>query len=268
MDQKKVVKMNKISDLPSKKTPKRLKKKLINFFFSLFIFLVTMIIFYFSSPVSQLSVIYFNELNHISRSTLIELTGLTENERFMTINLQEIESALQSHSLVEDASVKRRGINSLEIQVEEKQIIGCVDVEGELLFILNDGQTISESDEVHIVCQGIMVYGISQTDLEASILTLFVKSLVEVNPYVFSLVEVIEYEPKFGDINRFSLSLKDGNIVKVNSYTMVERLEAYQLMVEKIADRRGEGVTGTFNLDVGLFFEPHIPLRKNDREVF
>jgi len=266
MDQKNVVKINKTSNLSSKKPPKRLRKKLKNFFFSLFIFLVVLIIFYFASPISQLSVIYFNQLNHISRSTLIELTGLTENERFITINLQEIEEKLKSHSLVEQASVMRKGINSLEIQVTEKQIMGCVDIEGEFMYVLNDGQTISESNEVNILCQGIMISGLTQTELDESILSLFVSSLANVNPFFFSLIEAIEYEPKFGDVNRFSLFLKDGNTVIVNSYTMVDRLDLYQEYVEWISIKRGEGVNGTFNLDVGLFFEPYIPSNINDRE--
>ena len=35
-----------------------------------------------------------------------------------------------------------------------------------------------------------------------------------------NLIKEIHYEPMYGDINRFSLFLKDGNTINVNSYNI------------------------------------------------
>ena len=60
----------------------------------------------------------------------------------------------------------------------------------------------------------------------------------------------------YGDINRFSLFLKDGNTINVNSYSMVNKLKYYQTMVDKVSSLY-EGVKGTYHLDVGDYFEPY-----------
>ena len=256
MSQKKIIDISKARKL-RKIPPKSLKKKMKNFFFSASISTVVLVIFYFSSSYSRLSVMYFNKVEFVSRSTLVELTELSEADFFLFLNLRDIEKNLELHPLIENATVRRRGINSLMIQIEEQKIVGCVDVEGEMKYVLGDGQTMSEDDGVNVVCRGIIIHGITNEELEAATLSLFVKALSEVNPIFISLIEEIRYEPQFGDDNRFSLLLKDGNIVKVNSYSMADRLLAYQNMVEHVADRLGEGVTGVFNLDVGIFFQPH-----------
>jgi len=261
MSQKKVIEIGKKSDLYKRKPPRRLKKKLRNFFFSVFIFIIILTIFFFASPLSRLSVIYFSPLELINRSTLIELTGLTEDEPFWRLNLADIATDLETHPLVEKATVSRRGLNALSINIDEKHVMGCVEIEEDLLYVTSDGNTISKNDGVNsVICQDIIIYGLNESDLEESTLKLFVQALVEVNPTFISLIREITYEPKFGDINRFSLILKDGNTVKVNSYTMVERLNEYQSLIQ------GHDVTGILNLDVGLFFEPYHSDDENGEE--
>ena len=75
MEAKKVIQIEKYRKHTKNKPKKRLKKKIKNFFFSLFIILIVGSVFYFTSSMSKLSMIYFDGLNYVSRSQLIEMTA-------------------------------------------------------------------------------------------------------------------------------------------------------------------------------------------------
>lgn len=247
MEHKKIIDINEQLD-KNKKKPKR---KIRTFVFGSLIFLTVIIIFYINSPLSRLSIIYFEGLEVVSRSVLIELSGLNESQLFITLNPSRISENLEMHPLIEQAFVRRSGLNSLIIAVTESQVVGCVDVEGELRYVLTNGETLGESHEVTVVCSDIMIRGLSEADLEGNVLALFVNSLMEVDEITMSLIQEVDYEPKHGDINRFSLFLKDGNTVKVNSYTMAERLRLYPAIAARI------GMAGIFHFDVGNYFTPY-----------
>lgn len=247
------MKDNKIVDITKKlnQNKKKPKRKLGTFFFRGLIFLIIIVIFYAVSSLSRLSVVYFEGLEVVSRSALIELGEISENPWFITLNLNRIRERLEIHPLIEQASVRRKGVNSLTINVTEVQIVGCVDVEGELRYILATGETLRECHKVAVSCSDVIIRGLSELDLEGNILSLFVNSLMEVEEVIISLIQEINYEPKHGDINRFSIFMKDGNTVKVNSYTMVEKLKLYPALALQSDE------IGTFHLDVGVFFEPY-----------
>ena len=85
---------------------------------------------------------------------------------------------------------------------------------------------------------------------------LFIESMMKLDPILINLIKEIHYEPLYGDNNRFSLFLQDGNTIKVNSYSMVEKLKYYQTMVDQVR-QLSEGQCGTYYLDVGDYFEPY-----------
>lgn len=68
MEVKKVVRMEQYRQKSNNRPKKRLKKKFKGFFFSLFIILIVGSVFYFTSSISKLSMVYFEGLNYVSRS--------------------------------------------------------------------------------------------------------------------------------------------------------------------------------------------------------
>lgn len=256
MEVKKVVKMEQYRHKYNNKPKKRLKKKLKGFFFSLFIILIIGSIFYFTSSMSKLSMIYFDGLNYVSRSELMKLTGLSYQDRFLTLDSQQIEENVLNHPLIIDATVKKKAFNQLFIEVQEKDVIGCVELDGGFRYVLSDGQLVEDNQSVKVTCQGTVIYGLTNEALKNSILSLFIQSVTKLDPVFVNLIKEISYEPMYGDVNRFSLFLKDGNTIKVNSYSMVNKLNYYQTMVDQVS-KLYEGVKGTYHLDVGDHFEPY-----------
>lgn len=256
MEQGKVVQFSRNKNQKINKSKKRLKKKIKSFFFSLFIMIIIGVVFYFASPISRLSVIYFNGLNYVKRSELLELTQLTYDELFLKLDLNQIQASIKSHPLIEDVEVSREGLNRLKVDVVEKNIVGCAQVDNQFQFILNDGQLIQNDDNLRAQCEGLIIYGLPNGESNQAVLKLFVKSLTNLDSVFLNIIKEIHYSPLYGDNNRFSLFLVDGNTINVNSYTMVEKLKYYQTMADKVQSMYGE-VKGTYHLDVGDHFEPY-----------
>ncbi|MDO5793208.1 MAG: FtsQ-type POTRA domain-containing protein [Turicibacter sp.] len=256
MEVKKVVRMEQYRQKSNNRPKKRLKKKFKGFFFSLFIILIVGSVFYFTSSISKLSMVYFEGLNYVSRSELMKLSGLSYQDRFLTLDTQQIAKDILKHPLITDVNVKKKGINQLSVEVQEKDVIGCVEMNGGFRYVLSDGQLVEEDQSVKVTCQGTVIYGLTEEALKNSILSLFIQSVTKLDPIFVNLIKEIRYEPMYGDINRFSLFLKDGNTVNVNSYSMVNKLKYYQTMVDKVSSLY-EGVKGTYHLDVGDHFEPY-----------
>ncbi|MDE5977166.1 MAG: FtsQ-type POTRA domain-containing protein [Turicibacter sp.] len=272
MNPKKVISLDRYYHKNRNKPKKRLKKKMQGFFFSLFIIMIVGVIFYFTSPASKLSMIYFEGLNYVSRAELLALTGLSYDDYFLKLDTKKIEADILTHSLITDVMVKRIGFNQLRIEIKEKDIVGCVDLDGKLHYVLSDGELMTDDQMINETCRGIVIYGITNDALKESVLSLFIQSMTELDSTFVNLIKEIQYQPLYGDIHRFSLFLTDGNTINVNSYTMVNKLKYYQTMVNQVSNL-GDSIKGIYHLDVGDYFEPYsstekVLLQEEEQDLF
>ena len=221
-------------------------------FFSLFIILTVVIALYLTTPLSRLGVIYFEGLNALTRSELISLIELNEDELFLRIRLSDIEENIAQHPVVNRVYVSRSWINRLRIDVLEYEVGACAEVEGETFHILTDGTMLHESEGMRANCDEMMIHGLTPFEVEMEVPNLFVGQLMRVDPEIRDLIQMIEHAPKYGDIHRFSLSLIDGNTVKVTTHTMVEQLDTYLRTVLEFLE---PGQTGILHLDGGNTFK-------------
>lgn len=256
MEQRKIVQFTQDRGRKTNKPKKRLKKKVQSLFFSLFIIGIVGVVFYFGSPLSKLSVVYFEGLNYVKRSELLQLANLSYDDYFLKLDLSQIKQNILKHPLVKDVKVEKDGLNNLKVQVLEKDVIACIQGESVLNYVLGDGTTIENTPGKKVNCQGMIISNLAEQELDPSVLKLFVKSVAQLDPIFFSIIKEVKYDPMYGDTNRFSLFLTDGNTVNVNSYTMVGKLKYYQTMVEQVKLNYGD-VKGVYHLDVGDHFQPY-----------
>lgn len=227
-------------------------------FFSFFVVATILTVVYLSTPLSRLGVIYFDGLNVLTRSELISLLDVDYDDFFWNINMGEIREVLDEHPVVQDVRVRRALLNRIRISVVEYEVGSCALIDGELHHILVDGTVLHEDSGLRANCARMMIYGLTETELEEGIASLFVRQLMRVEPQIRDLIEVIEHEPRFGDNYRFSLTMLDGNTVKVTTHTMPEQLNLYREIIEGLMIGGVEvGQTGIINLDVGDVFQPH-----------
>jgi len=222
----------------------------------LFSFLIIIIIFsvvYVTTPFSRLGVVYFEGLNTLTRSELISLIEIDEDELFLSIRTSEIQASVEAHPVVSDAIVTRVLINRIRIEIIEHEVGACALVDGEMFHILTDGVLHHENAGMRANCDEMMIHGLTPSEVEAGVPSLFVRQLMRVDPEIRGLIQMIEHEPDYGDIHRFSLSLIDGNTVKVTAHTMPDYLNLYREFLAYLEP----GQTGVLHIDVGNMFVPH-----------
>ena len=220
--------------------------------FSLFIILVLTAVIYVATPLSRLGVIYFEGLNALTRSELVSLIELEEDGLFLTIRLNNVRDNIRQHPVVNQVYVSRSWINRLHILVIEYEVGACAEVDSEMFHILTDGTMLHESEGMRANCDEMMIHGLSPAEVDAGVPNLFVGQLMLVDSEIRDLIQMIEYAPKYGDIHRFSLSLIDGNTVKITTHTMVDQLELYLRSTLEFLE---PGQTGILHLDVGNVFK-------------
>lgn len=231
----------------------RPRTRLRRAFFSFFVVTIILTAIYFASPLSTLGVVYFDGLVTISRSELISLMDIDENELFISISLSDMRENISAHPIVSEVTISRSWLNRLRIEIVEHTVAVCAWVEGEMHHILIDGALIHESAGMRANCDELTIAGLTHEEVEADVPSLFVRQLMQVDSEVKNLIQMIEYAPAYGDIHRFSLFMIDGNTVIVSSHTMHTYLNLYPRLLSRIEP----GQTGTFRLDVGRTFIPH-----------
>jgi len=227
-------------------------------FFSFFIMIVILSVVYVATSHSRLGVVDFDGLNTLTRSELISLIDIGEDEFFLSIRLSEVQSSVEVHPVVSQANVTRVWPNRIRIEIIEHEVGACALVEGEMFHILTDGVLHHENAGMRANCDEMMIHGLTQYEVDAGVPSLFVRQLMRVDPEIRGLIQMIEHAPLYGDIYRFSLSMIDGNTVKVTSHTMLDYLNLYLVILEGLILEGFEpGQTGILHLDVGNFFDPH-----------
>ena len=221
--------------------------------FSFFIVMVISSVVYVTTPLSRLGIVYFEGLNMLTRSELISLIDIDEDELFLSIRLSDIKDSIEEHPIVSQVNVVRAWINRIRIEVVEYEVAACALIEGEIFHILTDGVLLHENVGMRANCDEMMIHGLMESDMELDVPTLFVRQLMRVDPEIRDLIQMIEHAPLYGDIHRFSLSLIDGNTVKITSHTMPEYLNLYREFMVNIESGR----TGILHLDVGITFKQH-----------
>ena len=221
--------------------------------FSTFLVAVVAVSVYFVSPISRLSLIYFEGHANTNRSELISLASIEEGQFFLFISPRRVQRQITSHPLVDNANVSRVGANRLKIEIEEFPIAVCGVVDNRIVTILNDGAVVFLNEMMPDACNERVIHGITDVELENGVVSLFATQLITVDPNVLNLIRFIEYAPKYGNIHRFSLFLMDGNSINVTSHSLAEYLNTFPLLLANIPP----DVTGVFHLDACCFFVPH-----------
>ena len=226
--------------------------------FSCGIVLVLLLVVYITTPLSRLGIVYFDGLNALTRADLIGLVDIGADDFFLTIRTADVSARIEDHPVINHVTVTRSGINRLRITVEEYEVGACAIINGEVFHLLTDGTLLHEDDGMRANCAGMMIHGLTHVEVDRGIASLFVRQLMRIEPQIRDLIQLIEYDPLYGDVYRFSIAMLDGNIVKITTHTMHEYLNMYREFLEGLMWHGvPQGQTGILHLDVGGFFEAH-----------
>ena len=206
-----------------------------------------------ATPLGRIQAIQIQGNRVLSKQEILERLSLDFGRSIFQLNLKESEKLLENDSLIESANIKRRGFDGISVEIEEQPLIGCLEINQYYYYVLETGDSVTNQEAT--TCQGLTFKGV-QTDEGLESLKLFVQTLDEIENSVRNLIKEVTYEPIYGDVNRFSLFLSDGNTVKVNTYTMAKKMAYYPMLLSQVHQFYGD-VKGEFHLDVGDSFNPY-----------
>lgn len=264
---KKVVSVDnaKMYEETKKKRRRRVKRALVVQITGLFLFIGILVMggLYATSIYARINVVEFEGLNNVSKRELIKLMNVDYRDIIAGVDFTRLNEKILEHPLIETAKIEP-SLNGIKVSVKEKDIIGCF-VSSERNFpVTTTGDVVVYDKYKTAPCYGVMFYELITNQGNES-LKLFTTSLAKMEDSFIRRIESVKQEANYNDYDRYSIQMRDGITIKVNAYTMVDKLVYYDQIIERIRSTYGN-VTGTLHLDVGDRFEADVDLIKIEDE--
>lgn len=185
------------------------------FAFSIVFSLLLIGLVYFLSDLSNIYRITVTGNEYLKSEEIIELSGLSDQNKFLLVFPSKIEKKLKTNSLIEDADVSLHDGKLVEISVKEKKIVAYAPENGMSVLILEDGERIGLSrQEMYLIANAPFVEGFNEEEMATLIRWL---SHCE-RKIIGEISEIHKYpELKYQDVE---LIMRDGNYIFTSVYGM------------------------------------------------
>jgi cell division protein FtsQ len=228
---------------------RRKKRTNRKFTLLLFLFLLTLLgLLYFKSPYSLVQKIHVDGASLASSESYIKKSGIKTGQSMWEIRTSSAEKSIQSNEWVKSVKVKRSGLTSVQIQIEEWQKAAYMETENDVQMVLGNGKLFKTNEEFPPIDAPLL----SDFEDEAVRLRL-VKELTEVDSNIFAMISQIESTPSESDPYRIRLFMNDGNEVRAIIPSFAKKINYYPALLEQI-DGTEKGV---IDLEVGSFFQSY-----------
>ena len=199
----------------------------------------------------------FEGLNVVTKGEIIEMLGINYRDIVAGVDFAELNKRILEHPLIETAKVEPT-LEGVKISVKEKDIFGCFVSDEGNFPVTTTGDVVVYDERKIAPCYGLMFYDL-KTDRGNESIKLFVTTLAKMDSKFLQRIEYVTQEPNYDDFDRYSIKMRDGITVKVNAYTMGEKITYYDQIIDRIRSTYGN-ITGTLHLDVGDRFEADVDL--------
>ena len=216
-----------------KRKKKRIKYKNV-FKFLLFVILI---VFLFKLIISSnISNIYISGNSYLKDQEIIKIAKLEDYPSVFKTFKFAVKKRLVSNDMIISAKVRKRG-TKIYIDVEENRPI-LYDSNISKIIMLDKTQK-----------DGIAITPYLVNYVPDTIYDKFINALTKIEPDVLSRISDIEYNPNTVDMERFYLTMTDGNYVYItlNNFSKINNyIEMY---------KQFQGKKGILYLDAGEYFE-------------
>lgn len=245
--------MKKVIDIEDRiPTLRERRKRRTNRKFTLLLvlFLVTLFgLLYFKSPYSLVQNINVQGAKLASSDSYIAQSGIQEGQSMWEFRTSDAGKTIRRNDWVKDVKVKRSGLTSVEIQVEEWKKAAYVETDTDFQVVLENG-TLFRMEETSAPIDAPLLSGFKNKKIRSRM----VKEIAELNGEVFSMISQIESVPSKADPYRIRLFMNDGNEVRAIISSFAEKMNYYPSLIAQI----GENERGIIDLEVGSFFQTYL----------
>lgn len=183
---------------------KRRKKLIKRIILGLFVFILGIIIFIYKAPIFNLKKINITGLVTISNESLQEKLKYNIGKNIFTLDYNEIEKEIKSNPYVQEVKIRKKGINSININVTENKIAFYLISNDKIKAINNEGVIVEEIDNLGDR-KLTKLSGVDVSEKAVGSKILDDNELPNVLDTFYKMIEVIPEELKISEINILDL---------------------------------------------------------------
>lgn len=221
--------------MKKKKVKIRYKRVLIAL---LILFLIVFSIYYFINL--RIKNIYIYENNILEDQEIIDIAGISDYPKVILTYSSKLEKNLEDNIYIKDASVTHKKLTEVHINIVENYPVFYDSNKEVVIYQNKEESTISE------VVPTLINY------IPDTIYDNFLEKIISIDINVISKISEIKYDPNDVDIERFLLTMKDGNYVYV-SLEKFEKINQYEGIYMDIIEKSEKN--GIIYLDSGDYFD-------------
>ena len=192
-------------------------EKARNTYFVLSILLCLFLIagIYFISGASNIYRIAVTGEHYLKKEDIIELSGLSRNSKYLLAIPMQIENRIKKDPMIKDVKVRRLEGRLVQIEVEEKKVIGYTPENGLNVLLLEDGEKVGIGKErMYLIAYGPFIEGFDEEGKNK-----LCKQLAKCESKIIEQISEIHHFPqlKYQDVE---VIMRDGNYVFTSVYGM------------------------------------------------
>ena len=218
----------------TKKRKKRIIKRII---LLVFVFIVGIIFFIYKAPIFNLKKINFTGLVTLTNESLQEKLKYNIGKNIFTIDYDGIHKDLEENPYIKEVKIRKKGINTIDINVVENNIAFYLVSNNKIKSINNEGIIVEEIDSIG----DRMLTKLSGVDVsEKSIGSKIIDDdkLPETLEIFYRMIEVIPEELRIREINILDLNniiiyIGDIEVILGDSYDLINKVNIALNLIEK-----------------------------------
>ncbi|HLR70589.1 MAG TPA: FtsQ-type POTRA domain-containing protein [Pseudogracilibacillus sp.] len=245
MEKKKIVSIEdripKLKEARKKKANRRLL-----FYLTIFFVLISIII-YLQSPLSHIKEIEVQDNYFLSDEQVVSVSGLALGTNIWMLNKNSVQKKMENHPVIDSAQVKRKLPFTIELDINEHQVVGFLKEEESTYYpVLESGMIISNSDIVYDGDNPLLT-NFDDDDY----LTRMTIELGDLPVEILNLISEITWEPTEKNKHKIVLYMNDGYVVESTMRDFATKMKSYPSIVSQL-DGEDKGI---IHMGVGTYFE-------------
>ncbi|TWT28104.1 cell division protein FtsQ/DivIB [Planomicrobium sp. CPCC 101110] len=242
--------MDKVIDIEERiPTLRERRKKRTNrkFVALLVIFLVFLAILYYSqSKHSEIQNIAVAGAAVYEKDDYLEASGLAVGQSMWSFKESAVEKRLNDLEWVKDATVEKRWLTGVDINVDEFEKIGYLERENNFQMVLSNGYTVEKPVSS---IDGPIFSNFENDEARKKL----VSQLSEIDAEVYNLISQVILASEETETSYVTLYMNDGNEVRTILSTLAENLNYYPSVIAQLK----ESQKGVIDMEVGIYFRSY-----------
>ncbi|MBT2581857.1 FtsQ-type POTRA domain-containing protein [Planococcus sp. ISL-109] len=212
----------------------------------LFIFVsLLLVLLYSQSTYSEIQSIDVTGAELFDGESYEQASTLEVGDSMWSFDSEEIEQHIEALEWVETASVQKKWLTSVEIEIEEFVEMGYLDQGNSYQVVLSNGVVLNQP--VTNIKGPIFLNFEDEAKREA-----LVEQLVQTEPEVQNLISQIILDPEEERADYITIYMNDGNEIKAILSTLAEKINYYPSVTAQLEEQKG-----IIDMEVGIYFRSY-----------